>query len=189
MIFLSASLPEPQIGNRYFQSADAMAIKEAVRVLATVVLPSTPLVWGGHPSITPIVRSTLNMLRRNVQDHAILYQSEFFDTSILNDVSPFTKLKKVKAKGDRKKSLAEMRNVIFSSHRFTSGVFIGGMKGVEEEYLLFKKMHPAAYILPVASTGAAAKNIFYSLHPRPNKDLLTNQSFMSLFTNTLRNFI
>lgn len=189
MIFLSASLPEPQIGNRYFQSADATAIKEAVRVLATVVLPTTPLVWGGHPSITPIVRSAFHKLIWNVKENAILYQSEFFETSLSNDVTHFTGLKKVNAKADRKKSLAEMRNVIFSSHKFTTGVFIGGMKGVEEEYLLFKKTHPSAYILPLASTGAAAKNIFYSLHPRPDKDLLTNHSFMSLFTNTLRNFI
>ncbi len=35
--------------------------------------------------------------------------------------------------------------------------FIGGMEGVEEEYKMFIRKHPHAIILPIASTGAAAK--------------------------------
>lgn len=189
MIFLSASLPEFQTGNRYLQSADLLAIKEAVRILAAVVLPSTPLVWGGHPSITPIIRSAIHFSTWNMLDNAIPYQSDFFVNQSPDDNTYFKQLKRVEPKTDRRKSLIELRNVIFASHKFTSAVFIGGMKGVEEEYLQFKKTHPSAYILPVASTGAAAKNIFYSLHPRPEKSLLANHSYMTMFRSHLHNFI
>jgi hypothetical protein len=42
---------------------------------------------------------------------------------------------------------------------FGAAVFIGGMEGLFEEVELFKKLHPGAPIIPVASTGGAAKDL------------------------------
>ncbi len=38
MIFLSASIPDPNRNEKYFNSADISAIRDAVRALATVII-------------------------------------------------------------------------------------------------------------------------------------------------------
>ena len=50
--------------------------------------------------------------------------------------------------------------MINSTHNYIAGIFIGGMEGVEKECSLFCKYHPNAFRLPIASTGAAALNLF-----------------------------
>lgn len=49
---------------------------------------------------------------------------------------------------------------MLSNHKYVAGVFIGGMNGVEDEYNMFKTLQPKAQLIPVASTGAAAKIIY-----------------------------
>lgn len=80
MIFLSASVPDPRSKKheKYYDSADVIAIRDAVRALATIVIPKSYLVWGGHPAITPLIRYVMTTMEANVQDHITLYQSEFF---------------------------------------------------------------------------------------------------------------
>ena len=58
-IFLSASIPFPERDRKFYDTADIVAIRDAVRALATVVIPRAHLVWGGHPSITPLIRFVL----------------------------------------------------------------------------------------------------------------------------------
>ena len=55
-IFLSASIPLPERDPIFYQTADFIAIRDAVRALATIVIPKAHLVWGGHPAITPLIR-------------------------------------------------------------------------------------------------------------------------------------
>ena len=65
------------------------------------------------------------------------------------------------AKGDdANESLYIMRHQMLSNHKYVAGVFIGGMNGVEDEYNMFKTLQPKAQLIPVASTGAAAKIIY-----------------------------
>ena len=54
-IFLSASIPLKERHPRYYDTADIVAIRDAVISLASVVLPKHRLIWGGHSSITPII--------------------------------------------------------------------------------------------------------------------------------------
>ena len=49
-IFLSASIPLQERDPEYIETADIIAIRDAVIALTTVVLPSHRLIWGGHPS-------------------------------------------------------------------------------------------------------------------------------------------
>ena len=58
-IFLSASIPLPDRHPKYIETADISAIRDAVNALAKVVIPNAILVWGGHPSITPLIRICL----------------------------------------------------------------------------------------------------------------------------------
>ena len=68
-IFLSASIPSPERDRKYYDTADIVAIRDAVRALATVVIPKAHLIWGGHPSITPLIRF--------VMENAIQVRSAF----------------------------------------------------------------------------------------------------------------
>ena len=56
-IFLSASIPLPERDPKYIDSADIIAIRDAVTALIDVVIPEYRLIWGGHPSITQIGRA------------------------------------------------------------------------------------------------------------------------------------
>ena len=53
-VFLSASVPLPSRNPKYFDTADVIAIRDAVRALIMVVVEQQgQLVFGGHPAITP----------------------------------------------------------------------------------------------------------------------------------------
>src|ERR1044072_4049174 len=118
MIFLSASIPTPDRNKKYFDSADNFAIRDSIRALATVVIPNTHLVWGGHPAITPLIRYVIsNILQRNIQNHVTLYQSAFFTNSFPSDNSYFENIRITESKNDRASSLYEMRVKMLTEHK------------------------------------------------------------------------
>lgn len=53
-IFLSASEPDPKRDEKYWPG-NLLHIREAVRAFCAHILPHYPLVYGGHPAITPLV--------------------------------------------------------------------------------------------------------------------------------------
>lgn len=161
-IFLSASIPLPERDSKYFETADIIAIRDAVTALANTVLSDYRLIWGGHPSITPIINYVIQRQGLMVQDHVILYQSTFFEKYFPEDNNKFNNVIQVEGTDEKETSLEAMRKTIFQSYQFYAGIFIGGMEGVLQEYDLFNKYHPEALVLPLASTGAAAKIIFNS---------------------------
>ena len=87
--------------------------------------------------------------------------------------------------GDRERSLLHMRNRMLGESEFVAGIFIGGMEGVEEEYDMFIKKHHNAIILPIASTGAAAKKIYDERFTDKNERLVKDYAYMSLFQKYL----
>ncbi|UPL50213.1 SLOG domain-containing protein [Hymenobacter sublimis] len=180
-IFLSASVPDPQRDQRYHGTADVIAIREAVRALATLILPSAMLVWGGHPAITPLIRIIAEGLGLHTQSPVILYQSAFFEGSFPESNSAFETIIVTKRAQDKKESLALMRQQMLTDHIFDAGVFIGGMEGVEEEFELFKRYQPNVSVLPLATTGGAAK-VIYDQQPGAFPAILGSQySYLSLF--------
>jgi hypothetical protein len=189
MIFLSASIPDPKRNEKYFNSADVIAIRDAVRALTTVVLPKSYLVWGGHPAITPLIRYVMSALELNVQDHITLYQSEYFRELFPADNKYFENVIVTPRLADRDDSLYEMRLKMFRDNQFRAGIFIGGMEGVEIEYDMFREIHPSAKIFPIASTGAAAKFIYERMDERPDKRLLEDYAYMALFRSLFETII
>ncbi|WP_228255392.1 SLOG domain-containing protein [Acinetobacter wuhouensis] len=77
-VFLSASIPLADRHPKYFDTADNTAIRDAVIALSRIVLPKAELVWGGHPSITPLIKLVLEKQQLKVEDRVTLYQSNFF---------------------------------------------------------------------------------------------------------------
>ena len=79
-VFLSASVPDPNSDN-FVRDADTVAVASAVHALIFVLLGRKPLIWGGHPSITPMIWSVAESLQTNYSDWVKLYQSTIFRDS------------------------------------------------------------------------------------------------------------
>lgn len=189
-IFLSASIPLPERDEKYIGTADIIAIRDAVIALTTVVLPHHRLIWGGHPSITPLIYYVMERLNLNIQEHITLYQSRFFEKYFPEDNNKFKNIVFTDIiDNDREKSLLYMRCRMLNDSKFSAGIFIGGMEGVEEEYDMFIKKHPKALALPIASTGAAAKKIYDERFTDKNERLVKDYAYMSLFQKYLINEI
>ena len=69
------------------------------------------------------------------------------------------------------------------SRDFSADVIIGGMEGIFEEYNLFVERHPNGDVLPLSTTGAAAKIV----HQRGDFDPIfaRSRTYSSLFRRKL----
>lgn len=179
-VFLSASIPDPDRNPAFYNTADIVAIRDAVKALAVVILPKYHLVWGGHPSITPLIRYVLERMDSNVNEHVTLYQSLFFEKDFPKDNEVFEKLILTKADSTLQKSVDYMRLKMLKENEFVAAIFIGGMEGINDEYELFRQLHPKANIFPIASTGAAAKILFEKTENQ-NMKLKNDYAYMALF--------
>ena len=183
-IFLSASIPLPSRHERYADTADVLAIRDSITALASLLSRPYRLVWGGHPSITPIINFVIQRLGLPIQSRMTIYQSLYFQDKFPKDNDEFENIRTVDRLADRESSLREMRKRMLTDQGFDVGVFIGGMEGVEEEFELFKKYQSQAVLLPMASTGAAAKHI-YERYGFTDDRLLNDYAYTSLFKELL----
>ncbi|HEY0131588.1 MAG TPA: hypothetical protein VGB57_09300 [Allosphingosinicella sp.] len=159
-IFLSASVPDPRRDPIYYETADLVAIRDCVRALATVVLPHAALFWGGHPAITPLIRVVAENAGIKAPDRIRLFQSAWFSDVLPADNAEFERYELTPRQATRDSSLHTMRQRMISAAAFDAGIFIGGMEGVEQEFAMFVKDHGKARLLPIASTGGAARLIY-----------------------------
>lgn len=180
-IFLSASVPDPKRGTHYAQSADTVAIAAAVSALVHVTLGRRMLVWGGHPAITPMIWVTAENMGIDYGQWVRLYQSLYFKDEYPEDNERFKNVTFTDAvDNDRERSLRLMRERMFNEHKFQAAVFIGGMKGILDEYELFRSMQPNASTLPVVSTGGAVLDVAKRMAPVPH-DLAEDLDYVALF--------
>lgn len=186
-IFLSASIPLKERHPKYYETADIIAIRDAVIALTTIVLPKHKLVWGGHPSITPIIYYVMGRLNLNIQEHVTLYQSKYFEHLFPEDNNKFKNIVLTENTGEIQSSILLMRKQMFSENDFSAGIFIGGMNGIEDEFKMLKEYHPNALLLPLASTGAASLIAYNDLLPEKLKDtrLINDYGYLSLFQELL----
>lgn len=184
-VFLSASIPLPDRHPRYLETADVVAIRDSIRALVSVVVPFGQIVFGGHPAITPLVRLLVRGMTQNVREHVVLYQSRFFEAQFPPEVAEFEDVRLIDAvANDLDASLARMRDAMIRSCEFAAAVFIGGMEGVEEEYELFRRIHPSTPAFPIASTGAAAR-ILFERYNANRRELMDELRYLSLFRRLL----
>jgi hypothetical protein len=188
-VFLSASVPLPSRNAAYFNTADVIAIRDAVRALTIVIIEQkAQLVFGGHPAISPMIRLQISQAGMSVGDRVVMFQSRFFDRVFPEDNAAFERVILTDAvEGDRQKSLVQMRETMLSG-TFNCGIFIGGMEGVEEEYEMFRRIQPDVPAFPVASTGAASA-ILYNANPTIKKqhpELQEEISYITLMRNLVQ---
>lgn len=186
-IFLSASIPLPDRDPKYIETADIIAIRDAIIALTTVALPKYRIIWGGHPSITPLIYYVIKKLKFNIQEHVKLYQSLFHHEDFPEENNEFKNIEFTENTGDLNSSVQIMRQKMFSENKFDAGVFIGGMEGIEDEFKIFRDMHTKALLLPIASTGAATKRVYDDLlaDNLKNERLVRDYGYLSLFQDLL----
>jgi hypothetical protein len=188
-VFLSASVPLPSRDRVYFDTADVIAIRDAVRALTLVIVEqNVQLVFGGHPAISPMIRLQIAQAGLPVGDKVTMFQSKFFRRQFPADNKAFERVVLTNAiENDREKSLAHMRDQMLSGP-FLCGIFIGGMEGVEAEYKLFRKSQPDVPAFPVASTGAASAKIFQSdlTMQQACPELLIEVSYINLMRSLIK---
>jgi len=159
-IFLSASIPLSDRKKCFYETADVLAIKEAIRSLVEVVIPNGRIVCGGHPAITPLLAMATKNSKKD-RNFISIYQSNIFKPDFPKSVYDFIDLTLIDGNPEeREESLKIMRQAMIQSQKFDAIVLIGGMEGVIDELEIFLEFHPHAKVIPLASTGAAAKIIY-----------------------------
>jgi len=156
-IFLSASIPQP--GRQYYGTADPLLIHFAVRAFLTLTLGRRRVVWGGHPSITPMVLAACQGLGVAYSHAVTLYQSEFFRGRYPTENGDFPDVVFTQAQADLPSSLRVMREEMLGRKKLTAAVFIGGMEGILDEYDIFTKANPSAHVVAVPRPGGASRDV------------------------------
>lgn len=184
-IFLSASVPKP--GREFYGTEDVIAIRDAVIALASAVLsnPEYHLIWGGHPSITPLITLVLERYNLKMSDRVTLYQSNHYREHFPPENQDIGIRVITEDMGDDENSQRVMRKSMLGDNDYVAAVFIGGMGGIFKEFDMFRELHPKALVLPIASTGAAAKALFDKYPGEFDERLLTELSYTSLFKEML----
>ncbi|HWY13607.1 MAG TPA: hypothetical protein VNX86_00520 [Rhizomicrobium sp.] len=155
-VFLSASVPDEKRAPEFAKTADVVAITSAVNAVMQVILGRRRLVWGGHPAITPIVLLVAKSMKVDYGQWVHLYQTAYFKDEFPEDNAHFENVTYTGVvENDREESLLAMRKAMFSSGKFQAAVFIGGMKGIIDEFDLFSSIQPEARLVPIYSTGGA----------------------------------
>lgn len=174
IIFLSASIPESDDPFVKEHPVNAENCKLAIRALIRNISlrDDTYLVCAYHPVITPIVVDAYKEADTCFARHSFFSQVQLFQGKSYN-------------------SLRSLRERMLTTHvRFDAGVFIGGKEGVLEEFDMYRCLnHSRAKILPIATTGGAAKLIYdchpYTLGADKYRPLATSTEFSDLFANLL----
>ncbi|MEH6836655.1 MULTISPECIES: hypothetical protein [Falsihalocynthiibacter] len=179
-IFLSAGVPDPKRGPEHAATADTVAINAAISALVHVTLGRRPFVGSGHPAITPMVLEVAKSPDVDYGKWVMRDQLGFFNDEYLEENELF-KIVVYTDGVDRNlgASLLGMRRRMFSEHEFSDAVFLGGMGGILEEFDLFKELQPRASLVPVISTGGAAKLLADQLS-NVSKDLFTGLDYVAL---------
>lgn len=180
-IFLSASVPDPKRAPAYAATADTVAITAAVTALVYVTLGRRPLIWGGHPAITPMIWAVADSMGVDYGQWVRLYQSNFFEDQFPEDNVRFQNVTFTDVvDGDQNKSLRHMRERMFKEQQFDAAVFIGGMSGIVDEFDLFTQLQPKANAVPIVSTGGAVLDLEKRVKQLPD-DLRSDLDYISLF--------
>jgi hypothetical protein len=186
-VFLSASVPSLKRAERFRRGAlAAFEIEQAVISLARAVFArGGRLVFGGHPSISPLVAMVAGEYRKprraeNGKERepasVIIYQSEAYRdvaeeaTLLLYQMDTAQVVWTQAVGGERfdperregpqcQLSLESMRREMMNATQPEAMICIGGMEGVLEEARLYEALFPARKIYVLRVTGGAAAEL------------------------------
>ena len=161
-VFLSASFPSGKRGEDV-SPFDASGIADAVTaIVRAVLLNGGKLLFGGHPTITPLVLMIGTELK--VQKAVDIFQSQWFREQITRETWRLAELDVgtihwTPRCTSLEESLEEMRSQMFRFVLPVGAVFVGGMSGIWAEYELVGSILPGVPRIPVAGPGGAAAQL------------------------------
>ena len=162
-VFLSASFPSGDRGKK-FEPYDPSAIADAVvAITRTVLAGDGQLLFGGHPTITPLVLMIARELGK--RNRIVVFQSKWFWEQQVPEVSSimeegFGCIEWIDQKDSLDLSLESMRIAMLSSVReLVAAVFVGGMEGIETEYSMVKDYWRHIPCFPIKGPGGAAAEL------------------------------
>lgn len=187
-ILLSASVPSAERSAEFRKIPNAqIQIEQAVVGLARNVFEKEGrLVFGGHPSISPLValiageyeidREAESLNKKERPDKPIhIYQSRAYEKVMPDETSALFNLgyaqiiwtpaidnercdPEIKNAPQCEKSLEAMRKQMIDEN-IDAMVCMGGMEGVIKEFALFREKHPDKPVYLFESTGGATQNL------------------------------
>ena len=98
-IFLSASVPSTD--NIFYEQCDPMLIQAALRTFLYTVVGRKHLVFGGHPTISPLILAVCEDLGVDNRAAVTIYQSKYFAEVAPKVNLRFENLIEVDSTGDR----------------------------------------------------------------------------------------
>jgi len=175
-VFLSASFPEEGVkwASDFGASINPLKTTSAVKAIANAIfLKGGKLVFGGHPTITPLILNVgkkyqARVLEKGESPFIKIYQSEYFKDLIIDEVSKLETAKIgeihwTKAiNGDREASLLEMRKKMIEENDPVFCVLMGGKDGIIEEFNIFHETYPKRKVYPFGTTGGASRQLLKS---------------------------
>lgn len=170
-VFLSASFPTGDRASN-FPPADRDDVADAIVAVARSVLANGgSLIFGGHPTVSPLVLMCGLELRGHINNGAEsvqIYQSRVFESRITDATHGivetgigtivWTPRVARETPEDCPRSLRLMRERMLAAGPFC-GFFIGGMEGIREEWDLARSRIPGFVTIPLSSTGGAAAGL------------------------------
>lgn len=160
-LFLAAGVPDP--GSPYI--AKPREIMAAVVALVSLCFHHRlRLVFGAHPAISPMVLFAAREAQAP-QDSVLVFQSLHFEKSLPKSTLELARwdaglmLLTPNVSNDRDASLTLMRTLMLQVPGLCGAVFLGGMRGLEEEHNLFAQYNPGMPRFAVASTGGCAAQL------------------------------
>jgi len=172
-VFLSASFPAKEREAEYHRTARPFEITDATIAVARAIFgASGKLVFGGHPTISPLILSVGRDFSLDFpkQDWPFIhiYQSQLYEDEVPEETLQLERegigqIYWIPAVGkDTVKSQLLMRTEMLKTEPI-AGVFIGGMEGIysvgneKSEFYLFKASRKGRPIYPIGAPGGASQ--------------------------------
>lgn len=190
-VALSASFPSGARGEA-FRPYDAAEVADAVTALARAVFSAGGrLVFGGHPTVTPLVLHVAGEHRTNMA--VDVFQTRWFAKEVPAETLRFQELGLGRITwtprmDSLEASLREMRSRMINSTSPVGAVFIGGMEGILDEWHMFGELRPDCPRIPILGPGGAAAQFRDQVGGLPSelRVLLTSQRYAVLANEIVR---
>ena len=129
-----------------FPASDPTSVADAVTaIVRTIFGANGRLVFGGHPTITPLVLHVAG--DRGYRDGVDVYQSQWFQRAIPQETLRlerlgFGRIHWTTAAPTLQESLRSMRAKMSNESETVGAIFVGGMEGIRDEWELFATLVP-----------------------------------------------
>jgi hypothetical protein len=185
--FLSASIPEE---GSDFPGFEQREIIDAVVAFSRTTLASGGcLVFGGHPTISPLILHVAIQEWQRVcpQEHLVdVYQSGWFEDVIPESTRRLVGLKTILGvqiaklhftprMGTKEESLREMRRIMLLETNPCCAIFIGGKDGIREEFEMFTRYYSSRPVYFIGAPGGCARQLAISIYEK--KERVTRWSY------------